>query len=72
MCCGLGLAGALAVLAPRPATRSALAFLEFFLGATDASFPGLLLLGVLDPADELVAAQRRAVFPEFQCGGIGE
>src|SRR4051812_38873757 len=46
---------ALAVLAPGPATRPALALFELFLGSADASFPRLLLLGILHPADELVA-----------------
>src|SRR5689334_8386446 len=52
---------ALAVLAARPAAGSAHAFLELFAGATDAALAGRLLLGVLDPADELVARQRRDV-----------
>lgn len=47
-------AGALAMLAARPAARPALAFFELFLGPADAALPGGLLLGVIDPADELV------------------
>src|SRR3954468_18355630 len=43
------LAGALAVLAPRPAAGSALALLQFLLGPPDAARPGALLLGIVDP-----------------------
>ncbi|MFY9763638.1 MAG: hypothetical protein WAK42_01300, partial [Mycobacterium sp.] len=46
-------AGALAMLAPRPAARPALAFVELLLGPADVALPGGLLLGVIDPADEL-------------------
>jgi hypothetical protein len=51
-------AGALAVLAPRPAAGPALAFLQFLPGPADATLSGDLLLGILDPADELIAGQR--------------
>src|SRR5689334_22898733 len=46
---------ALAVLAPRPAAGSAHAVLELLLGPADATLARALLLGVFDPADELVA-----------------
>ena len=65
------LAGALAVLASRPATRSALALLQLFPGPTDAALAGLLLFGVFDPTDELVAGQGRDVAPGIKCRGIG-
>ena len=65
-------AGALAVRAPRPAAGPALAFLQLLLGAADAALPGRLLLGVLDPADELVAGQRRDVPPGIECRGVGD
>jgi len=55
--------GALAVLAPWPAAGPTLAFLQLLPGPSDAAFSGLLLLGILDPADELVAGQGRDVFP---------
>ena len=48
------LAGALAVLAPWPAAGPALAFLELLLGPPNAALAGCLLLGILDPADQLV------------------
>jgi hypothetical protein len=51
------------VLAARPAARAAHAFLELFAGAADAALAGGLLLGVFDPADELVAGQRGDVKP---------
>ena len=58
--------GALAVFAPRPATRSTLAGFEFFLRAANAALSGLLLLGIFDPTDELVASQWRDVLPRFE------
>jgi hypothetical protein len=48
-------AGVVAVLAPRPTAWPALAFLQLLLGPPDTALPGGLLLGILDPADELVA-----------------
>jgi hypothetical protein len=56
-------AGALAVLAPRPAAGPALAFFEFLLGPPNAPLSSHLLLGILDPADELIARQGRDVLP---------
>ena len=64
--------GPLAVRAPRPAARSPLPFLELLLGAADASLSGRLPLGILDPADELVAGERRDVLPCVEGGGIGD
>src|SRR3954454_5802573 len=64
-------AGAVAVLAPRPATGPALAFLQLLLGPANAAFSSLLLLGILDPADELVARQGRDVLPGSECRGVG-
>src|SRR6185312_9555754 len=61
-----------AVLAARPAARSAHAFLQFFLGSPDAAFARFLLLGVFDPADELVARQRRDVLPRRERGGVAD
>jgi hypothetical protein len=60
------------VLASWPAARPTLAFLQFFLGPTDAAFAGLLLLGILDPADELIAGQRSDVLPGIECRGVGD
>jgi len=64
-------AGPLAMPAPRPAAGPTLAFLQLLLGAANAAFSGHLLLGVLDPADELVAGQRRDVLPSIECRGVG-
>src|SRR5258708_33979846 len=61
-------AGALAVFAPRPAAGPALAFLQLLLGPSNAALSGGLLLGILDPADELVAGQGRDVPPGIECG----
>jgi hypothetical protein len=58
------------VLAPRPAARSTLAFLKFLLRPTDAALSGGVLLGILDPADELVARQGRDVVPRSECHGV--
>src|SRR3982074_2450351 len=63
---------ALAVLAPRPAARPALAFLQLLLGPANTALSGHLLLGILDPADELVARQGRNVLPGGECRGIGD
>jgi hypothetical protein len=52
---GLRPACALAVLAPGPAAGPALAFLQLFLRSPNAALAGGLLLGIFDPADELVA-----------------
>src|SRR6266702_6755928 len=56
-------AGALAVPAPWPAARPPLAFLQLLLGPAYPAFSGHLLLGILNPADELVSSQRRDVLP---------
>ncbi len=61
--------GALAVLAPRPAAGSALTFLKFLTCSTNSAFSGHLLLGVFNPADELIARQRRDVLPSVK--GLG-
>ena len=60
------------MLTSRPAARAALTFLQFLLGAANATVSGDLLLGVLDPADELVAGQGRDVVPGVTCGGVGD
>ncbi len=52
-------AGALAVLASRPAAGPTLAFLELLLGPANAALSRDLLLGILDPADELVEVYAR-------------
>jgi hypothetical protein len=48
-------AGALAVLAPRPAAGPAQPVFQLLLGPPNAALTGRRLLGILDPADELVA-----------------
>src|SRR5205823_2810765 len=69
--CGPLLACAVAVLAPRPAAGSALAFFQLLLGPPNAARPGGLLLGILDPADELVAGQWRDVVPGIEGRRVG-
>ena len=64
--------GALTVLAPWPAAGPTLAFLQFLPGTTNAAFSGHLLLGILHPANELIASQRRDVLPCVECCGIGD
>ena len=61
----------IAVLAPRPAAGPALAILQLLLCPANAAFSGRLLLGILDPADELVARQGRDVLPGIECRGVG-
>ncbi len=65
-------AGALAVLAPRPAARPSLTFLQFLLGPANAALSSHLLLGILDPANELVARQGRDVFPSIERRAVGD
>ncbi len=64
-------ASALAVLAPWPAARSTLPFFQLLLGPANAARSGRLLLGILDPADELVAGQRRDVLPGIEYSALG-
>ncbi len=64
--CALSLARAFAVLATRPAAGSTHTLFQLFLGAADATLARLLLLGVFDPADELVAGQGSDVLPRRQ------
>ena len=49
--------------ASRPAAGATLAFLELLQSPENAAFSSLWLFGILDPADELVAGQRRNVLP---------
>jgi hypothetical protein len=60
------------MLAPRPATRPAPAFLKFLLRPADPARSGLLLFGIFDPANELVARQRRDVLPGSQRHGVSD
>jgi hypothetical protein len=64
--------GAFAMLATRPATSPTLAPFQLLLGPADATLPRYLLLGILDPADEFVAGQRRDVIPGIESGGVGD
>jgi hypothetical protein len=58
--------------APRPAAGPTLAFFQLLLGPANTAFSGLLLLGILNPADELVASQRRDVLPCVESRGVGD
>jgi len=60
------------VVAPRPAAGPTLAFLKLLLGSANAAFSGHLLLGILDPADELVAGQRPDVLPGSERRRVGD
>jgi hypothetical protein len=64
------LAVALTVATAWPATRPTLTLFQLLSGPTDAPFPSHLLLGVFDPADELVARQWRDVRPGTECRGV--
>ena len=59
------------MLTPWPAAGPALALFEFFAGAAHPAFSRLLLLGVLHPADELVARQGRDVLPGVERSNTG-
>jgi len=65
-------AGAFAVPAPRLAAGPTLALIQLLLGPANAAFSGHLLLGILDPADELIAGQRHDVLPGIECRGVGD
>ena len=52
--------------AARPATRSTHSLFELLAGPDDTAFAGLLLLRILNPADELVAGQGRYVEPGIE------
>ena len=62
----------LAVLAPRPTAGPALAFVQLLLRPSDASLSGHLLLGILDPTDELVARQGRDVLLGSERRAVGD
>ena len=49
-----------------------MAFFQLLLGPANAAFSGFLLLRIFDPADELVAGQRRDVLPGIECGRVGD
>ena len=66
------LPAALAVLAPRPTAGPALAFLQLLLSSADAALSGRLLLGIVDPTDELVARQGRDVLPGSERRAVGD
>jgi hypothetical protein len=63
-------AGALSMTASRPAAGPTLTFLQLLLCPANAAFSGLLLLGVLDPANELVASQGCDVPPGIKCSWV--
>jgi hypothetical protein len=54
----------------RPAAGPTLAFFQLFPGPANSAFSGRFLLGILDPADELVAGQRRDVLPGVECDRV--
>src|ERR1700733_11775388 len=60
------------MLAARPAARPPLPFLQLFPRPPDTALARSLLLGILDPADELVAGQGRDVLPGVECRGVGD
>jgi hypothetical protein len=47
-----------------------LAFLQLLLSSTNATFSGPPLLGILDPADELIAGERRDIPPGVERRGV--
>lgn len=46
-----------------PAARSLLSFQEFVTGSLNATLACLGLLGIIDPADEFIPAERSEMFP---------
>jgi hypothetical protein len=65
-------AGALAVRTPWPAAGPALALLQLFLRPAYAAVSSGFLLGLFDPADELVAGQGGDVPPGVECRRVGD
>jgi len=65
-------ASVLAVFAAWPATGSTLSFFQLLLSPANAAVSGRCLLGILDPADELVTGQGRDVLPGIECRGVGD
>ncbi len=59
------------MFAPGPAAGPALAFLQLLLSASNAALTGDRLLGILDPADELIASQGRDALPGVERRGAG-
>ena len=57
---------------PGPAAGSSHALLQFLLPSANTTFPGDLLLGILDPADELIASHGREIRPGGECHGIAD
>ncbi len=55
-----------------PAAGATHAVLQLLLGPANSAFSGHCLLGILDPADELVAGQRGDVLPGIECRGVGD
>jgi len=64
------LARSLAMFATGPAAGSTLALFEFFIGSSNSTLAGGLLLGVFDPADELVAGEHGDVVPGCERCGV--
>ena len=49
--------------AANPAAWSTVAFEQFFVGAYDTAFTGILLLGAFDPTNEFISGKWRYIFP---------
>lgn len=65
------MAGALAVLAPRPAAWAALPLFELFPSSANTPCSGFGFLGVRDPTNKLVATKRSKTFPQLEGASIG-
>jgi hypothetical protein len=60
------------VVAARPAAWPAHSVLKLLLGAAYPAGPGLVLLRILNPTDELVAGKWSDVLPPVKRDGIGK
>jgi hypothetical protein len=58
------------MLAAWPTAGTPHTLFQLLLGPANTAFSRLLLLGILDPTDELVAGQRRDVLPRIQCSVV--
>lgn len=65
-------AGAFAVFAAWPTTRSSHAVFKFFLGAANPALSCGWLFGIFDPTHELIAGQRCDVLPQRERSWVGD
>jgi hypothetical protein len=58
------------VITTGPTTRATLTLFQLFLRTANSSLARNFLLGIVNPANELIASQWRNVDPGFECGRV--